>query len=149
MSYRNLFKSSFFKRYKKMIEFHGEKASEVYIKTNPNYTHFYVGTAKLYERRYPKYYYETNHFKRKHNINQLWIRIPVAANLKAHEVEGMFFEEMVKICGKDNVRGAYISTYKYPTNRLNIINKKKNHYLNRCFKCEETGHYANKCPNKN
>ena len=150
MSYRKLLTTPFFKRYKKMITYHGEKASEIYIKTNSSYTKFYIGTTiKRYENRYPKNYYETNTFKRKNKINQLWIRVPVVGNLDSKVVEGWFFEEMVQLCGKDNVRGAYISQYKDPNSTFDIIHQKKNHYLDSCFICEEKGHYAKECPNKN
>lgn len=135
------------KRLQKMIGYHGIRSYELYILRNCENTKFYVGITKDFEKRYS--FAETNKFKLYYNINQLWLRIPVPANLTKEEAEGLLYEEMANLYGKDNVRGAYITRFEYPKSRYEIIQLKRKHYTNSCYKCGEKNHIARNCPNYN
>lgn len=122
------------------------RESIVYILTNKEHTYYYVGTTmKSVEERY--YMRNPNKFQREHNINLVYKIYPVPNKFYAYEYEQVIFDLLVRMIGKDNVRGAYLTMFELP-GKGELYRLRKCHIEGLCFNCERKGHMVRHCPEK-
>lgn len=140
------FKTEFWKKLLKKYDDYPCKRSEIYIRTNDTNSKFYVGFTRNYNRRYTNKFKERNLFKKRHNITESWLIFPIPADMDNMVLEYLVFEEMQKIFGKENVRGAHLTREILP-DKYDIIKLKKAHFNGLCYKCYNNDHYAYNCPN--
>lgn len=121
------------------------RQSIVYILTNEDKTHYYVGTTKkTVDERY--HMFGPNRFQREYEINKLYKIYQVPDTYYAYQFELIVFMLMRDIVGENNVRGAFLTMYELPSKR-EITILKKCHIKNLCYKCQGDDHYARNCFN--
>lgn len=140
----NLIESFFMKQYRNWIVRYGATNTQIYIRTNPDESKYYVGYSNNYNKRY-RIGYKPNYFQEVYNINTWKYIFPVPENLTIEEAELYIYSAVATLYGEDNVRGAHRTRYNLCRSRNGIQRQLEHHLHNKCYRCGKSGHYARHC----